>query len=346
MLSSLRGVWVISLVGSLLTLAPAQASAQNQAENVAAARALGIQGVQLAEEGKCSEAIPPLERAEALYHAPSILGRLGECQVAVGQLVLGTENLHRTVREPLGPNAPQAFRDAQARARKVLDSTLPRIARLVIHVQPADAEVKVTVDEAEVPRALIGAERPTDPGTHELRATAAGFLEARISVTLAEASREEVTLTLMPGPNAASQTAAPPDSVPVAPGWDPPVAPAPRSVESGARSSTAGWLLLGVGAAGLVTGGVTGFVAIKRTNDLECPNKRCPEAQHDELEAAESMALVSTVAFGVGIAGALAGTITLVAQGSRNESAAKTARVSVRARPFLRGRSIGIEGSF
>src|SRR5258708_1914863 len=103
-----------------LVISVATPSRADDAESTAAARTLGIQGVQLADAGKCPEAIEKLQRAESLHHAPTILDRLGECQVAVGQLVAGTENLNSVVREPLAANAPQVYRDAQDRAKKVL----------------------------------------------------------------------------------------------------------------------------------------------------------------------------------------------------------------------------------
>src|SRR6185369_16034100 len=52
-----------------------------------------------ADAGKCPEAIEKLTRAEALHHAPTILGRLGECQVNVVEVVTSTENLNTVVRE-------------------------------------------------------------------------------------------------------------------------------------------------------------------------------------------------------------------------------------------------------
>src|SRR6188768_1371879 len=161
-------LWAGVTVVGLATLGlPSRASAQdNQAENIAAARSLGIEGVRLAEAGKCTEAIEKLSRAESLYHAPTILGRLGECQVNVGQIVMGTENLNRVVREQLAPNAPKPFKDAQERAKGVLSAALPRIARLTIRVEPADAKPQVSVGAVVLPPALIGVERPTDPGTH------------------------------------------------------------------------------------------------------------------------------------------------------------------------------------
>src|SRR5690606_6492137 len=100
---------VLGLLLSLTAL-PGRAEAQS-AENKAAARALGVEGIKLANAGNCEAAIEKLSRAEALYHAPTILGRLGECQVALGKLVEGTENLNRVVREQLAPNAPAAFKE-------------------------------------------------------------------------------------------------------------------------------------------------------------------------------------------------------------------------------------------
>ena len=334
--------WPVPLLAVALGMSqPRQAFAQTPAENVAAARALGMQGVQLADDGKCAEAIPPLERAESLYHAPSILGRLGECQVAVGQLVLGTENLNRTVREPLAANAPQAFRDAQVRAQKVLDAALPRIARLVIRVSPEVPNVTVNIGKAEVPAALLGAERPTDPGTHQITASAPGYLQAQSYVTLTEGGRQELTLSLVKDPNAAAAAAPPPTpAAPVRPAT--PISHPPSVPES--KPKTAAYVLLGVGAAGLVTGGVTGVMALGKKNDLDCPDKECPPGtQQDNLDSAKTLALVSTIGFGVGIAGAVVGTILLVS-GGKSESP-QTATLP-RTRPYVRGNTIGLEGSF
>src|SRR5687768_10320598 len=107
--TKLGAFFALAAFSALTVSEPAHAQDQ-QAENVAAARSLGIQGVQLADAGKCPEAIEKLSRAESLYHAPTILGRLGECQVSIGQIVLGTENLNRVVREQLPSNAPKAFK--------------------------------------------------------------------------------------------------------------------------------------------------------------------------------------------------------------------------------------------
>src|SRR5204863_774597 len=111
------------------------------------ARSLGIEGFQLADSGKCGDAIEKLDRAERLHHAPTTAERLGECHIEVGHLVAGTEILQRLLREQLPPGAPPAFGVAMDRARKVLPTALPRIGKMHITVNvPAGTKYKVTVD--------------------------------------------------------------------------------------------------------------------------------------------------------------------------------------------------------
>lgn len=327
----------------LTSVAAMPAHAQDQsAENIAAARSLGIQGVQLAEAGKCGEAIEKLQRAEALYHAPTILGRLGECQVKVGQIVLGTENLNKVVREQLAPNAPQAFRDAQARAKKELDAALPRIAHLTVDIEPTDVDATVTVGGVTVPKALIGAERPTDPGSHEVVATATGYLPAKTNVSLSEGSRHSIKLRLEPDPNAVAPTPEPATPAPAPP--PPPVTP-PPAAERGS-DNTLSYVLLGVGGLGIAVGGITGMMAIQQEGALNCPDNECRGNNVDKLESARTVALVSTIGFGVGIAAGAVGTVLLFTGKSDESSPNAKSTPSFEARGYVGPGSIGVLGKF
>lgn len=320
---------------TVLLAAPAAHAQDIPPENIAAARSLGIEGVKLANEGNCAAAMEKLARAEALYHAPTILGRLGECQVEVGQIVLGTENLNRVVREQLAPDAPRAFVEAQARAKKVLNKALPRIAFLVIRVTPPEAQPSVTVGDAAVPPALIGAPRPTDPGTSTITVTAPGYMRLERKVTLAEGERQEVALTLMADQAAqAPPTAPPPQPVPAEP---PPPPPPPEG-----KSNTLAYVMLGAGAAGLAVGGVTGLMAISKKGSLECPENRCPPDQHDSLDSANSLALISTIGFGVGVVGVALGGVFLLSGGESSEPAPS----ALSAEPYLGVREVGVLGRF
>lgn len=339
---------VCAMTSSLV--APALfAQDQPQAENVAAARSLGLQGIKLADAGDCKGAIEKLSRAESLYHAPSILGRLGECQVQVGQIVLGTENLNRVVREELSATAPKAFRDAQERAKGVLNAALPKIARLTVKVEPADARPQVTVAGSPIPAALIGVERPTDPGTHEVVVSAPGYLEQKTSVTLVEGGAQELLLQLekAPTPVAAAPPPASPPPIVAAPPSQPPADTSPK------KNNTLAYVALGVGGAGLVVGGVTGFLALGKKGDLEgCVQERCPSSQKDTLDGAKTMATVSTVGFAVGVVGVGAGVVLLLTGNSHDNAGSSSAKLAKRAphgvhvEPWLGAQSAGLYGTF
>jgi hypothetical protein len=266
----------------------APAFADSSAENKAAARSLGIEGIQLARQGDCVKAIPLLERAETLFHAPTILGTLGECQVKVGRLVEGTENLNRVSRETLAADAPTAFVQAQERARVVLAEAQPKIGRLTIIVKPEGlTDVKVSVGGQAVSSALIGAPRPTDPGEREVVVSAPGYLTVKQTVTLAEGGSEMVELTLAPDPNASSASDAGTSS-----------AAGGTSAPSNGMSTQRilGYTGVGLGGALLIGGGITGIMAVSKKSSLEdsCPDpKNCSDG--DTLDSANTLATVSTI---------------------------------------------------
>ncbi len=354
------GIATIALFTTIAGAADAQQS--GRAEDVAAARALAVEGIKLADAGNCAAAVEKLERAEALRHAPTILGRLGECQVQLGKIVLGTENLNRVVREQLAADAPPAFRDAQTRAQKVLDSALPRIAKLKITVEPPGVQAAVKVDGEAVPPAVLGYERPTDPGNHQIEATAPGYLAASSQVRLTDGGSESVTLRLQPDPNAAA--AAPP---PVAGGQPPATALPPPGAQPGAQpapeaavdTGSAGgskvlpFVVLGVGGAGLIVSAITGVIANSKTKDLEdvCPDKQCGPKAYDDYDSANNMATVSTISFGVGVVGVGVGVVLLLTSGggsSEQPAAPAAARIhrTPRVTPFIGLNTAGVSGTF
>jgi hypothetical protein len=297
------------------------ASAQSEDENRAAARALGIEGIKLANEGDCAAAVDKLSRAAQLFPAPTIVGRLGECQVELGRVVAGTENLQKVVREQLAADAPPAFVEAQERARGVLDRALPRIAKLTVQVlAPAGTSYQVTLDGRPLPVALVGVERPIDPGSHEVSVTAPGCAAAKQSVTLPDGGAESVTLTLSPvAPNLVPTPAAPTSSA------APPTVPA-ASVEPAPSSSgrTWGYVSLGLGGVGLALGTVFGVSAMGKKSDLEkvCSGGRCPPSAQSGIDSMNTSATLSTVGFAVGIVGVGFGTYLLLTSGRSSEAGA------------------------
>ncbi len=336
------------LVATALGGAPRAARAQQDASaaDLSAARGLFFEGMKLADAGRCAEAVDRFERAARLHQAVTIFGRLGECQVELGKVVLGAENLLRAVRERLPANAPPAFVAAQARAQRALDAAVPKIAKLKLSLKaPPAARPAITIDGEPLSTALLDTQRPTDPGPHVVEVSAPGFLKESARVALAEGDAQTLTITLRPDPNAA--TAASPAK---APGAGPPgaVVPAP-----GARPPADGagpnrlplYLALGAGAAGLAVGVGFGAASLAKYSGLtdrcqvrsECP----PEAQRD-IDSLSRFATVSTVGFGVAAAGLGTALVLWLAADSPAPKAERQARV----RPWVGVGGAGLGGTF
>jgi hypothetical protein len=344
---SLASLASLGVAGALLAIAPA-AWADPSPEDVAAARELGTQGVKLAQSGDCKSAIPKLQAAEKLFHAPTTAEQLGECQINVGRLVAGTETLNRVVHESLPANAPAPFIAAQQRAQTTLTATMPKIAQLKIHVDGAPADqVTVTVDDEKVPSVLFDSNRPTDPGTHTVKATAAGFADASQSVQLAPGGNGSVSLTMTPAPGAAPVPAAVPGPTPANPPPAPPTAPPPEASSSG-HSKVLPVVLLAVGGAGLVVGGAFGVLALgtKSTLDGACVNKTCPSSQQSNINSLGTQATVSSVGFGVGVVAAALGAYFLFTSGGSSDSKAAAPASALEVKPWVGLGSAGLGGTF
>ncbi len=298
------------------------------AAETAAARSLAVDGLKLAQANNCAEAVPKLERAEKLYHSTMVASRLGECYVNVGRLVEGTEILRKVLREPQTADATPALTKALDRAQRVLDAAKPRIAALTVKVT-AVPEMRVRIDGNLVPSALVDTEVPTDPGEHSVEVTAPGFLKSTARLGVVEGEKKSVTLTLSRDPNAAVPQA--PDATVATSGS----VPAPSTNERAPADAapinqsapptrepnrTAAYVSFGVGAAVVATGGVLGLLTMRRYKDIHalCPNDVCPAGQQDDLDSAKRLGTFSTIAFGVGGAGLVLGSVLYFTAGPSN----------------------------
>jgi hypothetical protein len=326
-------------------VAQADTSSPTNDEQKAAARMLGTEGVQLAQSGDCTQAVDKLTRAEALVHAPTTAVPLAQCDIQLGKLVAGTEILNRVLRETLPESAPKPWLDARKRAQTLFDATGPRIPKLRIHVDRAAGavgDVQVTIDGELMPVVLLDNDRPTDPGRHHVIASAQGFASAESDVSLSDGQSQNLSLRLEPQP--AASPPVPPVQPPPLAAPTQPVAPALQPASPPNR--TPGYIVLGVGAAGIAVGTVFGVLALgaKSTLDSACvPTKAsCPSSSQGDIDALHTDAIVSTVGWAVGGVGAALGLyLVLTAHG---EESPKTAGIELR--PWVGPGSAGIVGSF
>lgn len=349
----------IAILGTLVVgFSTSWASAQDEpsAADTAAARELAIDGLKLADAGHCAQAIDKLTRAEKIRHSPIVLGRLGECQIEEGKIVDGTEDLHRMLHESIPQNPPASLIKARERAQSALDGAKSKIAVLTIAVRGATENVAVTVDGQPIPAVLLERDRPTDPGEHNIEATAPGYFKASRHVMLSAGEKLEVTLkfrvdpqaTVVPAPNASK-----PNDSSSTTGKPMPQANLSTAVmtelnpsKESAPNHTASAILWITGGAVATTGGVFGYLAMsdKRTLDSQCVNNSCPTSSKSTLDSANRYATVSTLLVGAGAAGLVLGTVLYFTAGTNSK--VESPPTGFKPHAFVGLNRVGVEGTF
>ncbi|MFN7147576.1 MAG: tetratricopeptide repeat protein [Myxococcota bacterium] len=296
-----RAAAALILASALL---PTSAHAQVDPKK-GSARELTVEGYALLDKKDYAAAVDRFERAEALFHAPTILLGLARAYVGLGKLASAHEMYNRVAHETVAPDASEAFVNAVNDAKRELAALAPRVPGLLITIKgPSDP--KVTVDGVDVPRAALGVKWPVDPGQHVVKVTAAGFLPREASVTAAEGKASPVNLALEVDPN---------DRPPSAevPFW------------SGRR--IAGAAVGGVGIAGAIVGAITCGLTLAKASSAKSHCKvsgettACDPTGLSLRSDARTLANVSNVALVAGGAALAAGVIVFATAPSTSKPA-------------------------
>lgn len=289
-------VSTFSLYGS------AQAQEQDTATR-AAARGLGVSGVENYQAGRYEEASDELEKAYGILRVPSLALWSARALAKRGLLVEAAERyLEATaLQAPIGDAA--VHKQAIADASSELAELKPRIPRLQIRLVGArPSEVVVTLDGKTVASSLLDTPRLVNPGTHEVVAVH-GSERATAKAMLSEGQQRELTLQL--GRRSDAAASPPPGAAPA-----PAAAPSPFASKSSAasQSSVAGGssrrtlavVALAAGGAGLVLGGVAGGLAYSKKTELDdtgkCTNG-CPSSLAEDVDQLHLYRPLSTAGF-------------------------------------------------
>jgi hypothetical protein len=275
----------------------------------AAARTLGDEAVERFDAGDYAGALDRFQRADDLVHLTTTGLWVARCLVRLGRLVDAENRYVEVTRVRLPAGVADVLARAQvdaAQEREALEKRIPRVVVVLEGARAADAVAEI--DGRRVPRALEGVAQPLDPGEHEVALVGpSGRRSQRLA--LAEGATERVVLR--------ADDVAPPAPAPAPSDAPPAREPARSDVD---RPSGAGWTrpagfaALGLGGALVVTGGVTGALAVAKHADLspQCPDRACPPALHGDVDALDRLRLVSTIGLAGGAALMGAGAILLL----------------------------------
>jgi hypothetical protein len=312
--SPMRRIGFAALLVAALSspLAPAQ---QPSDEERARAASLAAEGDVLWGRADFAGALERFQNARRLVPVPSLALREAECVEKLGRWVDALAAFRNVARTRLAPSAPEPHRRAVEEAARRAASLEARLPKVVLALDdPEPQSIAVRVDGRDVPAPDWARGFPVDPGRHRIAASK-GSLRTETTVVAEEGkvSRVRVGFESQGG-------AAPP----------------------GSTHRTLGWVALGVGGAGLLLGTVSGAVAMSRrsTLDQSCVDARCPSSSRGEVDGYNTLRTVSTVGFGVGLAGAAAGAVLLLTAPSAPESGS-----AALVRPWVGPSHAGLAGS-
>jgi serine/threonine-protein kinase len=296
-----------------LLLVPGLAFAE-EGPDAAAAQALFYDARALMQAGKYSEACPKLEESLRLDAGIGTQFNLADCDEHLGKIATAWAAFLEVAAE----SKSSGQRDREKLARKRAAALEPRLPRLTITVSDGPPGLEVKRDGIPTHAAAWGTAIPVDPGLHRVTASAPGKQTWETTIMAAEAQAAHVTVP----------RELPAGAVPVVP----PSGPAARATEasgaatpppsaeggadsapaSGARRGTAqrtvGWVITGLGAAGLGVGAGFGLTSLGNRNDsrAHCAANVCDAAGvglRDDALRNGTIATITTIAGGAALVG-------------------------------------------
>jgi hypothetical protein len=290
---------------SLLLSAPS-VHAQSSAEG------LFQDGRKAAKRGDHATACRLFAESYAQDPAVGTLLNLARCDEELGRLAAAWRRYREVIERSPGVRARTTFAEKRM---KDLDA---RLAFLTIRLG-GDVENALVLRNGEaLPAGELGSAIPVEPGPQVIEVRAEGRPQRRYELTLAAAQRQQLDVEpAAPEPLAATSVAPPVALERVAePHARRLVVPAPRArskrqppdaVAESTSSSTLGWSLIGVGAAGLALSGVAALVVLdkKATVDAQCgADRACTPEGKRAADTGLTWSAIGTVAFVVGAASA------------------------------------------
>jgi hypothetical protein len=298
------------MIGLLLPLLLLLAApARGQGPDMAGARAAFGEGRKLFEAQKPAEAAAAFRLAWRLSPSWKLFYNIGQCEAAARRYGLALEAFERYLAEG-GDEVDAARRD------EVLGE-VERLRKMVgtVSISAPDGAT-VLVDGVERGVAPLSGKLPVSAGVeHTAWAVVDGQKgpERRFKVMGSDTMDIDLRGEAGPAPPSAAEageTASPAGER--GPSGEPPAA-----------LRISGWVLVGAGAAMLITGGITGGMALNLDEDLygSCPDEHCPATSdyQDKIDRLGRLSVVTDVMLFAGGAIAATGAVLLILDATRDE---------------------------
>ena len=287
-------------------------------------------------KGNFDAARAKFERAYDLAKVPKLAVWLARSHEKLGHLA----DAQRLYREATALERNELWKGTtQQEAKKLAETELarlqPLVPRLTILLDGAlPTEVTVSVDSVAITTEELTAEHPVNPGPHDIVATR-GQEIVREQVVLAERGVGRVVLHFSQVPAVGQVEPTPAANQSVAPVL---ANTAEGSSTSGSPQRLIGWVGIGVGAAGVALGAISGAIAGHKYGELEpkCANHQCDPSDSSAVDSYTTFRTLSTVGFVAGGIVAAAG-VTLLLTSPKSKAAPSVSLVLAPDHAFVRG---------
>lgn len=279
--------------------APPTASSEQDRD---AARQLALEALDLMEGKRWQEAHVKLERAYALFDAPTVAVLSARALENIGQLVEAKDRYEKASLTAVDEDSPKPFKRAVREAKREADRLQREVPKLTVEVVGTQGEaVRVDIDGRSVDPARLGAPMGINPGEHTVSAHV-GSQSVSQKITLARSETSRLALAVL-----TKESAAPPST------------PAPKQAPR--QQSVLPWLSMGVGGLGLVTGVVAGAIMLDAKSNLDnhC-SSTCPEDQDSNLTKFRNARSISLIGYSVGFVGVGLGVALLVERSGQSSA--------------------------
>ncbi|MDI1481334.1 hypothetical protein [Polyangium sp. y55x31] len=335
--NALRRGFVGGVAAALLFSALASSPVAAEEDPKARAQKLFFEGLTDIQAGNKQAGCTKLRESLSLFATPNTLFNVARCDEEEGRIAAAQEYWQR------GLSLIDA-KDPRAKvAKERIDALDARVPRLRVILPVGQAIGTLSLDGTELAPSRLEAPLRVEPGKHVIVVRAPGREDKRYEVDLAEKERTEVVAG--PGPEVVPVEA--PKPPPLASGSA--EAPPPPAPASGRR--TAGFVVGGVGLAGIVAAGITGGMLVARDGQItkDCNDDGvCRKGSEGYTLSQNSGPLLvgNTVAWGVGIAGIAAGLVLVLTAPSGKAGDAQGREASIAPLAVPGGGGLCISGRF
>jgi hypothetical protein len=283
-------------------------------DSLVAARKLFIEAVADQDGKRFEVALDKFRRVAAVKETANVRYRIASCLDALGRPAEALAAYDAVVRSGAqDPSSADAVAASRARGAQ-LESSVARLTIVVSGDAAADTEVRV--DDAPVDQAALASSLPLLPGSHTLRASAAGRTPFVTTVKLAAGARVTLAVTLQPVEAPSPVPGPVPSATPTpSPTPAPATADIPPAAAPSAGVPTGAWIAFGAGGV-LAVGSVVSLVL--RSSNLstlssDCTTTSsgslsCPASKSSEVNSAHDAAALEGP-LGIGLAAGAAAAV-------------------------------------